>query len=62
LYQEYEDYIETKQQIIEILSKNKIVAPLFSPQVPKESDKNLLLSMNRNDELASIALGFKSES
>lgn len=30
--------------------------------MPIESEKNLLLDMNRNDELASIALGFKSDS
>jgi hypothetical protein len=30
--------------------------------VPIETEKNLLLDMNRNDELASIALGFKSDS
>ena len=30
--------------------------------MPIETEKNLLLDMNRNDELASIALGFKSDS
>jgi hypothetical protein len=47
-----------------ILSKKRGASPLPSlvSQVPKETEKNLLLDMNMNDELASIALGFKSES
>jgi hypothetical protein len=60
-----EEPVETKQQIVErlhlyytnlLLHNNKAV-----PAIVENSTKNnLLLDMDLNDELASIALGFKS--
>lgn len=72
-YQYQQQQSVTKQQIVErlhmyysnlILQKNRVAnaVPLNLQSNPKVSEKNLLLDMDMQDELASIALGFKKDS